>query len=222
MEQTRARIIAAARELLPTSADISVDAIAARAEVSVQTLYTHFGSKRGLVLAVIDSIQQDAGLYSEFDTVWSSPDGETALRRMLGATFRLWHGAWPFVSFTERLRRSDDEIRRYLHEVDGYRRSNLISITERLSVERRLRPGLDALNAAGLAFALSLPAVYEELVVLAGWNVDVALQRSVDTAVEAVVDPSTPPVTDPPADWSSALRAASIDLGRGPHDGIVS
>src|SRR5262245_31406044 len=128
MERTRVRIIETAQELLPTTGDMPVDEIAARAEVSVQPIYTHFGSKRGLLVAVIDAVQRQSGLYAEFATVWESPDGETALRRMLGATFRLWDHSWPFVSFTERVRRSDEEIRRYLLEVDGYRRSNLVSI----------------------------------------------------------------------------------------------
>ena len=219
VERTRARIIEAASELLPSSPNMSVDDIAERADVSVQTLYTHFGSKRGLLLAVIDSLQQDAGLYADFDTVWSSPDGETALRRMLATTLRLWHGAWPFVGFTEQLRRTDEEIGRYLHEVDGYRRSNLVSITERLSLERRLRPGLDAGTAAALVFALSLPSIYEELVVIGGWRLDDAVRLAVDAAVNAILDPTSAPVTDPPADWSSALRPASIDLGALRPDG---
>jgi AcrR family transcriptional regulator len=200
---------------------MSVDAIAAKAEVSVQTLYTHFGSKRGLLLAVIDSIQQDVGLYADFDAVWSSRDGGTALRRMLEATFRLWHGAWPFISFTEQMRRTDDEIGRYLEEVDGYRRSNLRSITDRLSFERRLRPGLDAERAAELAFALSLPSVYEELAVRRARAFEEAMGLLVDAAVDAIVDASTAPATDPPADWSTVLRPASVGFDQDPSNGMA-
>jgi AcrR family transcriptional regulator len=210
MARTRARIIETARQLLPASADLPVDEIAARAGVSVQTLYTHFGSKRGLLLAVIDTLQRDVGLYSDFDHVWSSHDGETALRRMLEATLRLWHRAWPFVSFTERVRRTDEEIRRHMLDVDGYRRANLVTITERLEQEGRLRTGLDAGSAAQLAFALSLPSVYEELVVLRGWPLERAADKIVTTVTSALVDPSTAAVTGPAADWSSALRADSV------------
>ena len=209
-ERTRERIIETTRALLPTAADLSVDEIAARAEVSVQTLYTHFGSKRGLLLAVIDTLQRDVGLYADFETVWSSPDGETALRRMLASTFRLWHKAWPLVSFTERVRRTDEEIRRYLLEVDGYRRSDLVWITERLLEERRLRAGLDGRTAAELAFGLSIPSVYEELVVLQGWSLQRATQAVERAAVAGIVDPATTPVTEPPADWSAAIRARPV------------
>lgn len=210
MAQTRARILAAALELLPDAASVPVDTIAERAGVSVQTLYTHFGSKRGLLLAVIDTVQQDAGLYADFEIVWQSRDGETALRRMVETTIRIWDRAWPIVEFAERARRADPEILRYLREVDGYRRSNLVSITERLMVEGRVRRGLDALAAAEAAFALSVPPVYEELVKVRSWPLDRAAVFVADTVVEAVVDPATAPVVHPPADWSSALRPSGV------------
>ena len=49
--RTRRRIIAATRRLTVTGATPSVDAIAGTARVSPQTIYSHFGSKRGLLLA---------------------------------------------------------------------------------------------------------------------------------------------------------------------------
>lgn len=204
------RILHAARDLLPEASSLPVDAIAAHAGVSVQTLYSHFGSKRGLLLAVIDSVQDDAGLYHDFDLVWQSPDGETALRRMLEATLRLWDGAWPIVEFAERARRADREIQAHLREVDGYRRSNLVSIAERLVLEGRLRPGRDAASAADLAFALSIPAVYEELIRVRGWPLGRGVSTVTESVVTALLDPATMPVLEPAADWSSVLRPPDV------------
>ena len=204
--KTRDRILETVRRLLPSANALAVDRIAAEAGVSVQTLYTHFGSKRGLLMAVIDSAQRDAGLYADFEQVWASRDGETALRRMLQATFRIWHGAWELVGFSEALRHTDPEVAAYLREVDGYRRANLRSITDRLAQERRLLPGLDAAAAADLAFALTVPRVYSELVQVQRWELERATRVGVDAACAAVIDPSTPAVTDPAADWSSVLR----------------
>jgi TetR/AcrR family transcriptional regulator of autoinduction and epiphytic fitness len=208
--------------MLPSGGDMPVDSIAAAAAVSVQTLYAQFGSKRGLLLAVIDTIQRDAGLYADFERVWQSQDGETALRRMLEATFRIWDGAWTFVEFSERARRTDPEIRRHLQEVDGYRLANLRSITDRLVVEGRLRSGLDAAAAADLAFAMSLPAAYEQLVPIRGWTIDRATSAVTDAVVAAIIDPQRPPVVVPPADWSMALRPAAVMVepgGGGPGVG---
>jgi AcrR family transcriptional regulator len=210
MARTRARIVDAAREMLPAAATMSVDAIAERAGVSVQTLYSHFRSKRGLLLAVIDSVQDEAGLYEDFELVWRSQDGETALRRMLEATLRLWDRAWPIVGFAERARRADAEIQAHLREVDAYRRSDLVSIAERLALEGRLRVSRDAAKAADLAFALSLPAVYEELVRVREWPLDRAVSTVVESVVTALIDLSTVPVLEPAADWSSVLRPQDV------------
>ncbi|HUQ78057.1 MAG TPA: TetR/AcrR family transcriptional regulator [Patescibacteria group bacterium] len=209
-QRTRERILATALDLVGAAHDVPVDAIASAAGVSVQTLYTHFGSKRGLLLALIDTAQRNAGLYVDFDHVWQSADGETALRRMLDATFRLWEGAWPLVEFSERARRADPEIGRVLREVDGYRTADLRAITERLASEERLRNTFDRLDAAEFAFALSTPSVYSELVVVRAWSRQRATEVVTNAIVRALVDEGIAAVTTPPADWSSVVRPEQI------------
>ena len=212
MARTRDGIIDVARELLPASDELSVDAIAAAAGVSVQTLYSHFGSKRGLLIAVIDTVQRDVGLYVDFELIWQSPDGETALRRMLGATFRLWAGAWPIVHFSERARRADPEIEQYLRQVDGYRLMNLRSITDQLALEGRLRAGLDAETAADLAFTMSMPTVHEQLVVVRGMPAEEAAALMTAAVAASVIDAGSASASTP-ADWSGVLRpTASVRL----------
>lgn len=216
--RTRNRIIEVTREGLPGSGELSVDAIAAAAGVSVQTLYTHFGSKRGLLLAVIDTAQREAGLYLDFDRIWSSADGETALRQMLEATLRVWAGLWPLVRFSERVRRTDPEIEQYLREVDGYRLANLRSITDQLAIEGRLRPSLDAEAAADMAFAMSMPAVYQQLVVVRAWSLDRTSTAVLDAIIASVVNADVPVDPTARADWSRVLRpgaAMPLDPGRG-------
>jgi AcrR family transcriptional regulator len=203
---TRERIIEAALELLPNASDVSVDRIAESARVSVQTIYTHFGSKRGLLMATIDAAQRDAGLYVDRERIWSSPDGETALRRMVEATIRLWDRIWPLVSFSERARRTDAEIGRQMAEVDGYRRGDLRWITDRLEREGRIAGGHDAVWAADLAFAMTTPTMYDELVRARAWPLEAALATVMDAVVAAVIEPGSRSAIDEPADWSGVTR----------------
>jgi AcrR family transcriptional regulator len=183
--------------------DLPVDEVARRAGVSVQTIYSNFGSKRGLVLAAIDDMQREIGLYDEFEAVFASPHGEAALRRMLHATFRLWDRGWPLVAFTLRARRVDRELEMQLLEVDAMRRTHLWVICRRLEAEGRLRVPGAVEPAADIAFALSAPTVYEELVRVRGWHPDHATETIAGIVVEAIVDPGRPPATDPPPDWSA-------------------
>jgi AcrR family transcriptional regulator len=213
--RTRERIIDAALELLPNASDVSVDRIAQAARVSVQTIYTHFGSKRGLLIAVIDTAQRDAGLYADLERIWSSPDGETALRRMVDATIRLWDRLWPLVAFSERARRTDAEIGRHMAEIDGYRRSNLRSITDRLELEGRVRGGRDASWAADLAFAMTMPSILDELSHARAWPLGDAASTIVEAVVVAVIEPGSRASIAEPADWSEVLRPSAAGLANG-------
>src|SRR2546423_7879598 len=92
--QTRAAILAAARDLFAEADELKVDQIADRAGVSVPTLYTHFESKGKLLSAVVGEISREVGLFAGFERVWRGHDGGAALRTMLRTTFRFWHRAW--------------------------------------------------------------------------------------------------------------------------------
>lgn len=225
-QDTRAHIISAALAVLPERSDLPVDLIAQRADVAVQTVYAHFGSKSGLLIAVIDAVQRDAGLYEGFEEVWSSPDGEAALARMAEATARLWQRGWSFVEFLLRTRRADPEVEQHMQVVDLYRRSDLEVIVGRLHEEGRLRPGLDVTAATDLCFALTTPAVFESLRLL-GKAPREAIGLMVGATVAAVVGPRPGSPSLPPPDWSMARdRAARVIEAWGregepdAHDGL--
>jgi AcrR family transcriptional regulator len=64
-EQTRTRIISAARELLMASngfAGFSIEAVARQADVARMTVYHQFGSKIGLLEALFDSLATSGGM----------------------------------------------------------------------------------------------------------------------------------------------------------------
>ncbi len=209
---TRQRIIRAVRQMVKRGSDLPVDEVAVRAGVSVQTIYAHFGSKRGLILAAIDDMQREIGLYEELEAVFASPHGEAALRRMVDATFRLWDRGWPLVALTLRARRVDREFGAQMAEIDTMRRTHLWVICRRLDAEGRLRTPGAAEPAADIAFALSTPTIYEELVHVRGWPSDHASATVAGIVVDAIVDPATPAVTDPAPDWGSLGLGARTPL----------
>ena len=59
-----------ARTLLPQADQLQVEEVAQRAGVSVPTLYSHFGSKGGLLSALVGQIERELGLYGGFERVW--------------------------------------------------------------------------------------------------------------------------------------------------------
>src|SRR6266566_3442764 len=64
-DQTRARILSAARELLMSSqgfSGFSIEAVARQADVARMTIYHQFGSKIGLLEALFDSLATSGGM----------------------------------------------------------------------------------------------------------------------------------------------------------------
>jgi AcrR family transcriptional regulator len=80
--QTRADILQTARRLFAERgyAATSVNDIAEEASVAVQTIYTRLGSKRGIVMALIDVIDQEAGVPEAAAAVTTGSTPEEVLR----------------------------------------------------------------------------------------------------------------------------------------------
>lgn len=91
-EQTQSLILEAAQQLLGEEglANARIDAIAARAGVSVGTLYNHFKDRDAILAAVLESNLQ--ALLRSLDAVLAdpSPDYATALRQFVSAFSDHW------------------------------------------------------------------------------------------------------------------------------------
>ena len=89
-EQTRARIIAAARELLMASdgfSGFSIDAVARQADVARMTVYYQFGSKIGLLEALCDSLATQGGM-EQLATAFRQPEPLDALAEYIAEGLR--------------------------------------------------------------------------------------------------------------------------------------
>src|SRR2546422_9301462 len=80
--ETRARIVEAARAVFTEDGfhRAAVDEVARRADVSRATVYYQFGSKLGLVAAVLDDIERSGGLERVIASA-GLPDAGEATRR---------------------------------------------------------------------------------------------------------------------------------------------
>lgn len=92
IDQSRQRILAAARALLAETTSytaFTVDAVAKRADVARATVYYQFESKTGLLEALCDALAE-AGQMSELAAVFTQPDPMLALRGFVGCFGRFW------------------------------------------------------------------------------------------------------------------------------------
>jgi AcrR family transcriptional regulator len=209
-EATRSRILAAARELIPNAGvSLPVTAIARHAGVAIQTIYDQFGSKGGLLIAVVNDVQRSHGLFEAFGAVFRSRDGEEAMRRMIDATVTFWARAWPYVEFLIRSRRVDPVVAREMDYIDRLRHAHYWAIVKRLEDEGRLRTGETAESAADQAFALTTPTVFEELAVRRGGSPDRAVMTATRAVLAVILEPGSVAAAIGPPDWGALERAAA-------------
>src|SRR5207237_10798065 len=91
-EQTRARILAAARELLMARDGFngfSIDAVARQADVARMTVYYQFGSKIGLLEALSDYLATNGGL-DQLSTAFRRTEPLEALEAVVNIFSRFW------------------------------------------------------------------------------------------------------------------------------------
>src|SRR5207247_4639385 len=88
IEQTRQRVLRAARNLLVVRGGVdrfSIDAVARRAGVARMTVYHQFGSRRGLLEALFDSFAVGGGLRGILAAAFLRPDGQETLEGVIRA-----------------------------------------------------------------------------------------------------------------------------------------
>ncbi|MDB5973705.1 MAG: TetR/AcrR family transcriptional regulator [Nevskia sp.] len=136
-DETRARILAAARTLLGDGKGLppfSLDGVAKQAGVTRLTVYNQFESKRGLLEAVFDAVAEEGGL-TELPSVFAEPDIDVALRRFVSVFCRFWSGhgsVGPLMPRFGALAKLDPETAASLRLRTERRRQSLTVLVKRL------------------------------------------------------------------------------------------
>jgi AcrR family transcriptional regulator len=146
-DQTRSRIVAAARELLadeggvasgapaaPSAAAVSgftVEAVARRAGVARMTVYYQFKSKRGVLEALFDDLA-NRGLMPHLRPVFHESVPARALDGLIGAFAAFWESDRVVLRRARALAALDPEIGESVRARDERRREHLRNVLGRL------------------------------------------------------------------------------------------
>jgi AcrR family transcriptional regulator len=132
-DETRRRIVEAARELLAAdnSAGFTVDAVAREAGVARMTVYYQFGSKRGVLEALFDALA-NRGLMPHLKPVLQEPVPSRALGGLITAFVRFWDSDRVVLRRARALAALDAEIAESVRARDERRREHLRRILTRL------------------------------------------------------------------------------------------
>ncbi|MFN2452163.1 MAG: TetR/AcrR family transcriptional regulator [Candidatus Dormibacteria bacterium] len=167
------RILDAAEQLIRERGyhSVGLETVAECAGVSRQTVYDKFGSKGGLLRAMVERVEERLGIRSALAELAQTRDGVDKLVRLLTLSQVSEPGVAPFVRamYAARL---DDEVAGALHaDRMAARHRAFHSVVAQLAAEGRLRPGLSVDRGADILWSIINPLHYDNLVVTRGWPI---------------------------------------------------
>ena len=167
---TRRRIIDAARRQFFEDgyAATTLHAVAAEAGVAVQTIYAVFGSKAA-ILAELRAVAVDLPeADDEARAAMSAPTAELRLTRFAHSIRNRWQIAGDIVRVHQDAVRVDPSLRPGVEAAEARRHGGIAAFVRAIEVD--LGVPIDVERSIGVVNALTLYAVYEELVGVQGWS----------------------------------------------------
>ncbi len=172
-EETRRRILTVARSLFVERGygTTTIEAIAESADVSPQTVYAGFASKRGILSALLDQMAADADL-PRLNKALAAAAGNPRqqLRARIAFTTRFFARGIDLIEIARTVSGVEPDLAAMWNEGEGRRHrawSTMIAGWERT---RAIPPGVTAREAVDLLWALSGPDVFRLLVVERRWS----------------------------------------------------
>jgi AcrR family transcriptional regulator len=184
---TRTRILDAALELMRAGkGETSLGQIAKEAGVSRQAIYLHFADRADLYLALVAHVDERRGVAEALRRMMEAPSGEAALAEAVAMQAKMNPVLYPIASAMDAVRRQDPAIEAAWRDRLDNRLRGARQIAGRLQAEGALRPDLDPDTAADLAWTLLSLRMWEDLVILRGWDAE-RYEREVGAMVRRAV-----------------------------------
>jgi len=163
-EQTRSRIIDAARQILSDDdfGGLSIDAIARRAGVARMTVYYQFSSRHGLLEALYDDLAA-RGLTDNLPRMTEERDPFEALNRLIEVFCYFWASDRLIVRRLRGLLVIDKEIEAGIRERESRRKQQIASLLHQIEKERGWRAPVTIDEASSLIMTLSNFETYDTI-----------------------------------------------------------
>ncbi len=177
-QQTRDEIAHTARRLFLEDGYLgtTIAEVARQANVSPETIYKAFGSKRALLdAAVTSSIRGDTEVTPlrsrpVIDSIRQEPDPRHQLQLYAGLLAEVNPRLAPLVRVMREAASSDPEVAAALSELNGNRLEGMNEFASLLAGRGALRPGVSTRHARDVLWTLNSPELYELLVLERGWS----------------------------------------------------
>ncbi len=173
-QATRTDILRAARRLFAQRgyAGTSMADIAAEADVAVQTIYASCGSKRALVIALVDFIDEEADVPVLSEELRSATDPRTAIAVAARLTRQIQERSGDAIRALMSAAAVEPAAAEAMAEGRRRHRAGAAGLVAKIDQMGALRDGISVQQGAAQASLLLGGAVYAELVGDHGWSYD--------------------------------------------------
>jgi len=196
--RTRADIVDNARDLFIEHgyAGTTMAAVAARAGVSVETVYKSIGNKPAVLKAVLD-----VAIVGDDDAVpmlqrplvaelRSEPDPRKLFARYGHHVVDSWPRQVPLQLILRAAATVDPDAQRQWQAVQDERLTGMTAFAHDLAQRGFLRPDLDVAEARDILWSLTAPEQYEMLVLQRGWAIERVGRFITDAMIGTLLPPS--------------------------------
>jgi AcrR family transcriptional regulator len=169
---TRRRILDAGRHLFFRDgyAATTLKAVALEAGVAVQTVYAVFGSKAAILAELRSLVVTQPEADAAFRAAMVQPTIEGRMASFARSIRLRWELAGDIVKVNEDAARADPGVRAGVAKARERRQQGIASLAQGLASE--LPPEMDVARATSMLDALTLHAVYAQLVDVHGWSAE--------------------------------------------------
>lgn len=171
---TRRVILQAARRLFAERGYQStpIRLLAKQAGVAVQTIYTTFGSKAGVLQALPDLIDEEVGTFEMLEQLERTDEPRELLSLFARLRRRFPEQCGDIIAALRNGAASDPEIAAALNEGVRRRRFGVSRMISRIHAQGLLKEELTVERATAIALALAVDEVCDVLVDQSGWSYD--------------------------------------------------
>ena len=141
-----------------------MEAIASAAQVSAKTVEAAFGSKRGVLAALVDPVASAGPPRDLVNQLRAATDPRQRLRLVAELTRRAFEASLPEFELMRGAAAVAPEIAAVARQVESRRRANQDLLVTRLADEGQLRKDLTPAEATDILWALSSYDLYRALV----------------------------------------------------------
>lgn len=220
--QTRGDILRAARRLFAERGygATSVNDIAAEAAVAVQTIYARLGSKRGMLMALVDLIDEEAGVSGRAAEIATATTPEDVLRAWAQLQRALHERCGDIIGALITAAAVEPEVAQAVAEGSRRRRDGARFTIDRIAGLDGLRHELPPHHAAALLSGAGTHETWHELVHAYNLSWDQAQQTLNDAMARAILRTSQLPalkegLNDPTARPLHSPGPGAADHSRG-------